>query len=141
MNGMLNAANRNFRSIGGNFSNFHSSASPVNRVSAEIYSQQAVNMPYTLHGATIRIDFRYRGVRCRETLKGLRVTKANIKFAEKKRAAILHEIGREIFDYSKHFPESPRCRLFGTNPHRDRTVDQALDPQPRRAQQRMKCSR
>ena len=80
-----------------------------------------------VHGATIRIDFRYRGVRCRETLKGLRVTKANIKFAEKKRAAILHEIGREIFDYSTHFPESPRCRLFGTNPHRDRTVDQALD--------------
>ena len=80
-----------------------------------------------VHGATIRIDFRYRGVRCRETLKGLRVTKANIKFAEKKRAAILHEIGREIFDYSKHFPESPRCRVFGTNPDRDRTVDQALD--------------
>ena len=45
MNGMLNAANRNFRSIGGNFSNFHNSASPVNRISEEIYSQQAVNMP------------------------------------------------------------------------------------------------
>lgn len=81
----------------------------------------------TVAPGTTRFNFRYRGVRCHETLKGLRVTKANIKFAEKKRAAILHEIGREIFDYSKHFPESPRCRLFGTNPDRDRTVDQALD--------------
>lgn len=53
MNGMLNAANRNFRSIGGNFSNFHSSASPVNRVSEEIYSQQAVDMPYTSMGGEL----------------------------------------------------------------------------------------
>ena len=80
-----------------------------------------------VHGAAIRIDFRYRGVRCRETLKGLQVTNANIKFAEKKRAAILFEIGRGTFDYASHFPDSNRCSQFGSNPHRDRTVDQALD--------------
>ena len=80
-----------------------------------------------VHGSAIRIDFRYRGVRCRETLKGLQVTKANIKFAENKRASILYEIGRGTFDYASHFPDSNRCREFGSNPHRDRTVDQALD--------------
>ena len=58
MNGMLNAANRNFRSIGGNFSNFHSSASPVNRVSEEIYSQQAVDMPYTSAESPLKAGFR-----------------------------------------------------------------------------------
>jgi len=47
MNGMLDAADSNFRSIGGDFANSHSSASPVNRVSEEIYSRQAVYMPYT----------------------------------------------------------------------------------------------
>ena len=39
MNGMINAANKNLRSIGGNFTHFYSSAS--SGVSEEIYSQQA----------------------------------------------------------------------------------------------------
>lgn len=61
------------------------------------------------------------------TLKGLKVTKANLKFAENKRAAILYEIGRGTFDYGRHFPDSNRCQQFGSNPHHDRTVSQALD--------------
>ena len=41
MNGMLTAANIDFRSTGGKLANSHISASPVNRLSEEIYSQQA----------------------------------------------------------------------------------------------------
>lgn len=47
MNGMLTAANKYFRSIGGNFRNFYRSASSVDSVSQEIYSQQAFYMPFT----------------------------------------------------------------------------------------------
>ncbi len=47
MNGMLTAANKNFRSIGGNFTNFYRLASSVDSVSQEIYSQQAFYIYYT----------------------------------------------------------------------------------------------
>jgi len=42
MNGVLTAANKNFRSIVRNFPNFYSSASSVDRVRQEIYAQQAL---------------------------------------------------------------------------------------------------
>jgi len=41
MNGVLTAASKNFRSIGGDPTNFYSSASSVDRVSEEVCSQQA----------------------------------------------------------------------------------------------------
>ena len=47
MNGVLTAANKNRRSIGGNFTNFYRSASSVDSVSQEIYSQQAFYIYYT----------------------------------------------------------------------------------------------
>lgn len=80
----------------------------------------------TIHGKNIRIMFRYRGVRCIEPLKGILVTKANIKFASNKRTSILHEIATSQFDYAKHFPDSPKVSLFegkGAVP----TVNTALD--------------
>ena len=47
MNCMRTAGSINFRSIDGNSANFASAASSVNRISEEIYSQQAVYMIYT----------------------------------------------------------------------------------------------
>ena len=47
MNGMLTAANKNVRSIGGDSANFYRSASSVDSVSQEIYSQQALYIYYT----------------------------------------------------------------------------------------------
>jgi len=41
MNGMLTAANKNFRSMCGIFTNFYVSASSIDSVSEEIYIQQA----------------------------------------------------------------------------------------------------
>jgi integrase len=58
---------------------------------------------------SIQIDFRYKGVRCRERIS-LAPTAANLKYAKRLKATIDHEIATQIFDYSKHFPGSPRAR-------------------------------
>jgi integrase len=66
----------------------------------------------SLHGNCIRISFYYKSVRCLESLRGVKVTKANIKFTDNKRRAILHEIATNKFDYRQHFPDSKRANLF-----------------------------
>jgi len=58
---------------------------------------------------SIQIDFRYKGVRCRERI-ALPPTPANLKYAKRLKATIEHEIATGTFEYSKHFPESPRAR-------------------------------
>lgn len=65
--------------------------------------------------ASIGITFQYRGARCREKLK-LKPTPANLKYAERLKATIEHEITTGIFDYAKHFPNSPRARQLGRTP-------------------------
>jgi hypothetical protein len=61
-----------------------------------------------VRGNSIRLAFTYQGRRCRETLK-IPPTPANIKYAERLRQTILHEIEVGRFDYTKHFPNSPRA--------------------------------
>jgi len=56
---------------------------------------------------SIQIDFRYKGVRCRERI-ALSPTSANLKYAKRLKATIDHEIAIGTFDYAKHFPRSPR---------------------------------
>jgi len=68
----------------------------------------------------------YRGQRCRETLRGLDPTKANIRYAEQKRASILYEIARGQFDYASHFPHSKRAGFFSAA-RPDKPIGQALD--------------
>jgi integrase len=63
---------------------------------------------------SIQIDFRYKGVRCRERLS-LAPTPANLKYAARLKATIDHEIATQTFDYAKHFPESPRARRVPGN--------------------------
>jgi integrase len=80
----------------------------------------------SIHGKNIRLSFYYKSVRCIESIKGVSLTKSNIKFASNKRISILHEIATNSFDYAKHFPESKRINLFsgrGVIP----TVNDALD--------------
>jgi integrase len=64
---------------------------------------------------TIEIDFYYHGVRCKERLK-LKPTPANLKRAERHRAAVLDAIERGTFDYAVTFPGSPRAALFSHEP-------------------------
>jgi integrase len=75
-------------------------------------------------GTGIQIDFIYRGVRCRETLK-IPPTKANLTHAAKKRNAILYDIERGDFDYLKHFPTSRKAKHFTAS--YKQTVADALD--------------
>ena len=63
---------------------------------------------------TIRIRFYYRGIECRETLN-LKVTKSNIKYAERLRAEILNRIARHDFSYAEYFPSSNNVARFKVN--------------------------
>lgn len=62
---------------------------------------------------SIQIDFRYKGVRCRERIS-LAPTPANLKYAQRLKATIEHEIATNTFDYARHFPESPRAQVLYT---------------------------
>lgn len=60
----------------------------------------------------IRIAFSFKGVQCRETLD-LPGTRPNLKYAERLRGEILRKIEHGTFRYNEHFPNSPRCKIFG----------------------------
>lgn len=72
---------------------------------------------------SIEIDFYYQGKRHRETIK-LPPTKANLLFAERKRASVLHAIALNNFNYAEHFPESRHAAVFGK--FTKKTVGEAL---------------
>ncbi|MET4696126.1 tyrosine-type recombinase/integrase [Endozoicomonas lisbonensis] len=65
--------------------------------------------------STIEISFPYKGQRCRERVK-LKPTPANLKRAERHRAAILDAIEKGTFDYAVTFPDSPRAKEFARIP-------------------------
>ena len=56
----------------------------------------------------------YKGTRCRERI-ALKPTAANLKRAENHRAAILHAIATDSFDYSLTFPNSANAVKFATH--------------------------
>ena len=76
-------------------------------------------------GEVIEMDFRYRGVRCRETLK-LKPTKENLRFAKNMRGEILNKIAKGSFRYSEYFPDSSRVALFGGPRAGNMLVEEAL---------------
>ncbi len=81
------------------------------------------------HGKRIRITFSYQGQRCRETLKEIpknKFSKTNIKYATRKREAVLHEISVGTFNYSEHFPDSNKAALFSGVSNKSRTVEEGI---------------
>jgi len=76
---------------------------------------------------SIQIDFYYRSVRCRETLK-LVPTKANLLHAKNLLATIQYEIATNNFEYRKHFPHSKThsAMIFGNPLAGNMTVEDAL---------------
>jgi len=62
-----------------------------------------------MHGPSLRIWFMWHGKRCRESL-GLTPTKANIKHAAQRRAAVVHAIKIGTFDYGEWFPGSKHAK-------------------------------
>ncbi|WP_447841270.1 Arm DNA-binding domain-containing protein [Enterobacter ludwigii] len=67
-----------------------------------------------LHNGKIRLTFTYRGIRCREVLRGWVVNSSNIKKAGNLRAVIVSEIQFGQFDYAARFPESKALKKFSS---------------------------
>lgn len=67
-----------------------------------------------LHNGKIRISFTYRGIRCREVLRGWVVNNSSIKKAGNLRAVIVSEIQFGQFDYAARFPESKALKKFSS---------------------------
>jgi integrase len=80
-----------------------------------------------LKNGRIRIRFLYRGVRCSEVLKGVKPNIEGVKFAARKREAILYEITLGTFSYRAHFPESRRADIFDARKRIKRTVEEGVD--------------
>ncbi|UDM17874.1 Arm DNA-binding domain-containing protein [Vogesella sp. XCS3] len=68
---------------------------------------------YSTGGQSLVIHFQFRGVECRETLKGWEVTKGNIKAAAGLKAEIEKKIAFGTFSYPEYFPDSKRAAIFG----------------------------
>ncbi len=78
----------------------------------ELQSTNGISARTYAFRSSIRIDFSFRGMRCRETLK-LEPTKAHLKYAERLRGEILNAISLGTFNYADYFPKSKRARVFG----------------------------
>lgn len=70
---------------------------------------QGVEIRQHKKGPAIRIDFRWQGERCRETVSAP-VTLTGIKYAANLRAAVLSAIDRGSFKYEEFFPDSLRMK-------------------------------
>jgi len=66
----------------------------------------------TARGIGIQIDFRWKGIRCRETLKLDSSKKPNMQYAARLRAEILRKIELGTFIYGDYFPDSPRANIY-----------------------------
>src|SRR3546814_19246929 len=80
----------------------------------------------TASESTIEIDFRYRGVRCRERLN-LPPTARNLAYAGNLRGQLLTEIAKGTFDYRAPFPDSARAAKLDPGPTNVLLVETALD--------------
>ena len=79
---------------------------------------QGVEIRQFKNGPAIRIDFRWQGVRCRETLP-IAVSESGIRYAANLRTSILSAIERGVFHYEEYFPKSAKVKRA-----------QALQPKP-----------
>jgi len=88
---------------------------------------------------SIQITFQYRGQRCREKIR-LKPTAANLKRAERHRAAILVSIEAGTFDYAATFPNSPNAARFADLPGQTKTVETYLTDWLKSAEKHVKAS-
>ncbi|MDO8909832.1 MAG: DUF3596 domain-containing protein [Pseudohongiella sp.] len=74
----------------------------------------------------LRIRFTFKGVRCAEILAGMKPTKTNIAYAVHKLSVIKLEIRENRFNYTEHFPNSPKAGWFGGPSNAKRTVEEGV---------------
>ena len=81
----------------------------------------------------------YRGTRCRERVP-LKPTSANLKRAEQHRAAIMHAIATNSFDYAATFPSSPSAAKFADQPGDVQNLETYLEAWLARQKKHVKAS-
>jgi len=79
-----------------------------------------------VRGNSIQIDFRYKGVRCRETLR-VTPTPTNLKNSANLLGRIKNEINFGKLNYADYFPNSKNIKKFGDLKPSNLTVSQAMD--------------
>jgi len=101
----------------------------MGRVWQSITLPEGVEIKQNGGAPAVGIRFRYRGVRCRElslSIQDPKQAKRYIATAADKLATIRLEIELGTFRYGNHFPDSPRCRIFGEGESKTRTLKQSL---------------
>ena len=93
----------------------------------------------TVRGSSIQIAFTYNRKRCRETLR-IPPSKENLRYAARKREAILFEIEKGTFDYLTHFPNSQTVMATASKKGCDTTIEEALKEWLRSCQRRCEHS-
>ncbi|MTI12401.1 site-specific integrase [Sansalvadorimonas verongulae] len=125
---------------------------------SHIKPPKGVTFRQLVHQISIRIQFRYRGEDCRETvitkdIPDIRSASERSKFEQKirsllrqaseKRNRIVDEIEEETFDYAYHFPHSKKASKFGVAKESDRnewTVGDYIDSYLKRAKSTVRPS-
>ncbi|MCG8037328.1 MAG: DUF3596 domain-containing protein [Candidatus Thiodiazotropha taylori] len=78
--------------------------------------------------SAIQIEFTYKRIRCKETLRGLSPIKnRDIQTAVNKRASVLLNIQFGAFNYAEEFPDSPKAEMFGHILTSNLTVSDVVD--------------
>jgi len=76
-------------------------------------------MAKQIRNNSVRLDFYYKGIRCRETLDfssiKLNTVEKKLAYADSLLQTIKHEMFMGTFEYQKHFPNSKKLKLFGFN--------------------------
>ena len=80
----------------------------------------------------LRLDFRYRRVRCREYLNLPDTRDARFE-ANRIKRRLEAEIRAGTFNYADFFPNSPRAERFGVRPQRQRRTVRCWAKLPARA--------
>ncbi|MDE1464828.1 tyrosine-type recombinase/integrase [Spartinivicinus poritis] len=90
---------------------------------------------------SIRLHFIYKGVLCKEVVTRREIPKelcktslatfeeklkSDVTYTNRKKETILYEIERNLFSYSKHFPNSQKCKLFGEFYNAKTTIGELL---------------
>lgn len=88
---------------------------------------------------SIEISFMFRGTRCRERI-ALKPTPANLKRAENHRAAVMHAIATNSFDYTATFPNSLNAIKFADQVGDVQTVEAYLEAWLERQKKHLKAS-
>jgi len=79
-----------------------------------------------IRGESIQIDFRYKGIRCRETLR-MKPNATTLRTAGNLLGKINTDISMNNFNYTDYFPNSKKVEVFGGFLKTNMTVTEALD--------------